>query len=387
MLLKYEKGESMRNPPEILIIDDNQDNIYLLSWILENSGYHTTCCDNGNSGYELAVLNKPDLILLDVTMVGKNGYEVCQSLKENAITSNIPIIFVTARDSINDKIKGFEIGGADYITRPFQNAEVIARIRNQLNLKAMYEENLEYYKEIINSQKMASITTLAGGIAHNINNLMGTIMGYADMLREELDDNTKTKKYSQMILEASERVSVLTKNLLSYARAGREAESRININKLLEKMVNLYKDKSKDQVQVNMSLSKDILEVYGDQERIMQAIANIFINAQEATQTGGIITIKSHKGLLLEKYDCGEPEDTGIDYVIISISDTGPGIDEEALKMIFEPFYTTKETVGAGLGLSAACGIIQKNKGAISVDTKIGEGSAFHIYLPIIQGE
>jgi two-component system sensor histidine kinase/response regulator len=386
-MLKNIQRHSMRNPPEILIIDDDQDNISLLSWVLKNSGYHVTCCDNGTDGYEMALSHLPDLILLDVTMSGKNGYEVCQCLRENNLTSCIPIIFVTARDSIGDKIKGLDTGGVDYITKPFQNSEILARVHTHLKLKSIYEENLEYNKELMRSQKMASITTLAGGIAHNINNLIGTVIGYADMLQESLDTNTKAHRYSRRILESAQRVSDLTKNLLNYARAGREAESRIDINTLLGKMVNLYKNKNQDKIQVKLNLANETLEIHGDQDRILQALANIFINAQEATPNNGIITIKTEKGHLPEKYECGEPDKNYKDYIVISISDTGPGINKDEVSMIFEPFFTTKQAVGAGLGLSAASGVIQKHKGAISVNTKPGEGSIFNVYLPMNQGD
>ena len=130
----------MNNPPKILIIDDTPANVLLLCQMLRWAGYHVLSAEGGADGYNLAVSQRPDLILLDVEMPGMDGYEVCSALKMNKCTSDIPVIFVTARTETVDKVKGLDIGGVDYITKPFQHAEVTARIRAHLRLMAIYEK-------------------------------------------------------------------------------------------------------------------------------------------------------------------------------------------------------------------------------------------------------
>jgi two-component system sensor histidine kinase/response regulator len=309
-----------------------------------------------------------------------NGYELCRSLKEEGVTSEIPVIFVTARSGTQDKIKGFDAGGVDYITKPFIPAEVLARVRTHLKLKALRDEKLRYHKELLRSQKMASITTLAGGIAHNINNLMGTVIGYADMLRDSLEHDERSRRYVSKILEASQGVADLTSDLLTYARAGRSADmSEVNIRELLYRMLELYK--APDGLHVDLQTPGDIPEVWANRDQILQALSNIFVNAQEVSPDNGTVVIAVSAGQLPSDQRSRDREY----YVIISISDTGPGMDEDTAQRIFEPFFTTKQIVGAGLGLSASYGIIQKHDGVILIDTKPGEGTTFDVYIPIAQ--
>ena len=133
----------MNNPPKILVVDDTPANVLLLSQLLRWAGYHVLSAESGTAGYNLAVSQQPDLILLDVAMHGMDGYEVCRALKKNELTSDIPVIFITAKAETVDKVKGLDIGGVDYITKPFQHAEVMARVRRHLELKSMYEKKLD----------------------------------------------------------------------------------------------------------------------------------------------------------------------------------------------------------------------------------------------------
>lgn len=372
----------MHKPPKILIVDDTQSDAVILSRLLQHNGYQILSAEDGMTAFNIAADQIPDLILLDVVMPGMDGYEVCRALKNNEITSDIPVVFVTAKADTEDKVRGLDAGGVDYIAKPFMPAEVKARVRTHLKLKAMHEENLEYHRELLRSQKMASITTLAGGIAHNINNLMGAIIGYADMLQSIPNLDEKASRYISKILEASQSVADLTSDLLIYARAGYNATmSSVNVREMLEKMIGLYKAPKSPHVDVYVP--DHIPPIKVDQEQMLQALSNVFMNAQEASPDGSTITITVSTGKLPSDHH-SEDQDSET-YVIISISDAGPGMDEETAQKVFEPFFTTKQTVGAGLGLSAAYGIVQKHDGVIIIDTERNAGSTFHVYLPIMQ--
>ncbi len=374
----------MNKPPKILIADDTPANVLILSRLLQRDGYQILSAEDGITAYNIAISQMPDLILLDIMMPGMDGYEVCRALKEEKATSEIPIMFVTARAEMKDKIKGLDMGVVDYITKPFISSEVLARVRTHLTFKTMQDEKLKYHRELLKAQKMASITTLAGGIAHNINNLMGTVIGYADMLQDSIDHDEKARRYIDKILEASQGVADLTGDLLTYARAGRSAAmSRIDIKELLERTIELYRLSGK--CYVDLRVPDDPPEIWADQEQITQAISNIYVNAQEAISDGGTVTVTVSTGQLPSDHSSRNWESETSDYMIISISDTGSGMDEETAQKVFEPFFTTKQTIGAGLGLSASYGIIQKHDGVILVDTVPGEGSTFYIYLQIMQ--
>ena len=374
----------MHNPPKILIVDDARMNLVLLSRLLITDGYEVVEAKDGEGGYAAALSESPDLILLDVMMPGTDGYEVCRMLKANEAVASIPVIFVTAMSETVDKVKGLEIGAVDYITKPFQSAEVLARVRTQIKLAATNEENLEYHRELLESQRVASISTLAGGIAHNINNLLGTVIGYTDMLYGRLAGDEKAQKYTEKVLDAAQRIADLTNSLHMYSHAGRGDMTKLQIGDLLTKMVHLYTEKDSKHLNIDLQIADGIPEIWADANQLIRAISNIFVNAQEVSKPNSTITIGASTGRLPEKSMCGSADSSAEDYVIVSITDTGPGMEPETVKEIFEPFFTTKETVGAGLGLSAACGIIDKHGGKISVDTEKGAGSTFHVYLPIM---
>jgi DNA-binding response OmpR family regulator len=172
----------MHSPPCVLIVDDNLINIKLLAKSLTKENYRVLEAKNGNDGYNLAVSEKPDLILLDIMMPVKDGYEVCEMLKANEEIKDIPVIFITAMTETTDKVRGLSLGAVDYITKPFNSAEVLARVKKQLNLRRMHEENISYQKVLMEAQKIASLGILAEGMAHNFNNLLSVIFCYSEIL-------------------------------------------------------------------------------------------------------------------------------------------------------------------------------------------------------------
>ncbi len=258
---------------------------------------------------------------------------------------------------------------------------------DQSRMTALYEENLEYFNELISTQKAANIIALAGEIAHKMNNLIGVVIGYASMLEVDVSDNESAHKYTQMLMEASDQIASLTKNFLGYARAGRGNLSVVNLNELLERMVRLYRDRYKPKITIKMQTTEDALDVYGNENMLLLAFANIFIKAQTAIPDDGVITITASEGKLPESYHFGKPNSKNLDYAVISISDNGPGMGEDVLKRISDPVFTIKQALSDEVGLSATCYIIQRYEGAISVDTGRGDGSKFHLYLPLVRGD
>lgn len=200
----------------ILVVDDKPDNLRLLSNILAKEGYKVRKVLNGRLAVDAAQLDPPDLILLDIMMPAPDGYEVCQTLKANQQTQDIPIIFLSALDTVTDKVKAFTVGGVDYITKPFQQEEVLARVRTHLNLRRLnralqqrnsmlkqeikhrrkieaelkqtLQELRETQEQIIVKEKLASLGALMAGIAHELRNPLNFVNNYAESSVELLDD-------------------------------------------------------------------------------------------------------------------------------------------------------------------------------------------------------
>jgi len=371
----------MHSPPCILIVDDNPINIKLLEKSLEKGNYTILKAKNGQEGYEITLERKPDLILLDIMMPEMDGYEACTLLKSREETKHIPVIFITAMSDMNDKIKGLDIGAIDYITKPFNSVEVLARVRTQLKLKEMYEENMNYQKILMEAQKTASIGILSEGIAHNFNNLLSINSCYADMLKNVLEDNTG-KKYIEKIIQTTERMKKIVKSLLDFVEQGEAPVESVRINAFIEKTVEFFKEShsEKTDITIEMELEETDYKVFGNEKQMLQALRNILINAWEAITPPGKIFISTSLCRELK----GKTDDKELElFMCLSIKDTGKGIKEEYKEKIFLPFFTTKNTVGVGLSLSTACGIIKNHGGTITVESSEGQGSTFKIYLPL----
>jgi two-component system, cell cycle sensor histidine kinase and response regulator CckA len=310
----------MNVPQKILVLDNVLENDQVLSDALKGNGYEVITTDKNKDFDEILESHNPDLILLNTMMSAK--------------------------------------------------------------VKTILEQKLALQKELQKSQKMASITALTGGIAHNINNLMGAIVGYSDLLRNNISDNKKSIDFAERILEASQRVTELTTDLLTYSRSIRNTPTSVKTKSLIDDMLFLYGDNGEKKVNIELKIPEDIPEVYVDIEQICRALGIIFVKAKEATPEKSKVTITADIDKIPLRSRRSEPEFE--EYVVISIEDTGNGIDEDTARKLSDSFFTINHAVESELELSAASSIIRKNKGFIHIDTKPNIGSKFHIYLPKI---
>lgn len=237
-------------------------------------------------------------------------------------------------------------------------------------------------EQLRQSQKMESLGTLAGGVAHDFNNILGAILGYAGLLRLELKGNEKLTKYLETIERSARRASELTKQLLGFARGGKTAVMSVDFNRVCKETVELTKKMIEKNVNVALDLYTDLPAVEGDESQLSQVMLNLAINARDAMPDGGSLRISTS---LVDK-----DEATALnldlqkkDYVVVEVSDSGLGIAKENLSRIFEPFFTTKpKGKGTGLGLSMVYGIIKNHGGEIEVNSQVGKGTTFRIFLP-----
>ena len=231
------------------------------------------------------------------------------------------------------------------------------------------------------SQKMDALGKLTGGIAHDYNNMLGVILGYAELLENTLADQPNLAKYANEIHRAGERGRKLTKKLLSFARQKSADTKIININTLLEDEVNILKKSLTARIQLHYDLAENLWPIIIDPDELEDTILNLCINAMHAIEGNGILTIETHNEKInsvdayLLKLEPG-------DYVSLSFTDTGSGMSPEIKQKIFDPFFTTKGQRGTGLGLSQVYGFMQRSNGAINVYSEPGHGSRFILYFP-----
>lgn len=263
-----------------------------------------------------------------------------------------------------------------------------ALLYNELSLKNNYLEKTlgelsAAQADLLQAQKMESLGTLAGGIAHDFNNILVGILGYASLLKNLVAQDAKFYKYIDIIETSASRGAQLTQQLLLFARSKKTAFEPINLNTVIKEVLALFSTGVDKKITIEKTLAPDIGMVDCDSGQMHQALLNIVINARDAISENGKITITSGN-VYVE--DTSSPSLQGLvpgNYVLVSIADNGQGMDKETVAKIFDPFFTTKEKgKGTGLGLSMVYDIIKKHQGAIEVNSEIGKGATFNIYLP-----
>lgn len=244
-------------------------------------------------------------------------------------------------------------------------------------------EMLELENKMLQSQKMEAIGQLAGGVAHDFNNMLAVIFGSSEMLAESVE--AKDKELVEMILEAATRAADLTSNLLSFARKGSMGNSNIEIHPIILRAIEMLKRTIDKKIAIRSELLSSTPMIFGNATQIQNALLNLGINAGQATDQQGTLSFSTSDVYLDEAFCKKSPfEIKSGDYICINVSDSGKGIHPEDMKRIFEPFFTTKKLgEGTGLGLSAVYGIIQEHHGAIEVESEVGKGTSFLLYLPL----
>lgn len=246
--------------------------------------------------------------------------------------------------------------------------------RSHSQLQEAMEQLKTSQKQLLQSEKLAAVGQLVSGVAHELNNPLMSISGYAEIISQTAHDET-TSKYARSLHDESSRAITIVRNLLSFARKQESRNIPVSINDVINSVVNLRAHElSLDNVVVETNLHPELPSIMGDFQQLQQVFLNLLINSEQAfkeSQTGGRVTI----------------ETSTIDSrVHVKFSDNGPGIPDEIQKRIFEPFFTTKEVgKGTGLGLSICYGIIQDHQGEISLQSRLGEGTSFTIELPAVK--
>lgn len=233
-------------------------------------------------------------------------------------------------------------------------------------------------------QKMEAIGTLAGGVAHDFNNLLTGILGYTDVLKIECDANRRAMHGIKVIEKAAQRAQELTGQLLGFARKGRFQNVPIDVNQAITEVMSFLDRTIDKSIEVSQDLEETGLSVIGDPSQIHQLLLNLAVNARDAMPQGGRLTFESRVCELAEEYARDRLGISGGSYSVIRVSDTGTGMSKEKQERIFEPFFTDKEDGrGTGMGLAMAYGVVKGHRGAITVDSEVGKGSTFKVYLPL----
>jgi PAS domain S-box-containing protein len=249
--------------------------------------------------------------------------------------------------------------------------------------KKAEEEKLKLQSQLIQARKMESIGRLAGGVAHDFNNILSVINGFAELTLLEMARDNPLRNNLESIYSAGKRAADLTQQLLAFSRKQIIKPEILNLNTIIENMHKMLARLIGEDIKTTIATGEKLWNINADRSQIGQIIMNLVINAKDAMPTGGELMIETRNIVFGEKNVKGHPEINQGEYVMLVISDTGPGISDEEKKLIFEPFFTTKEIgKGTGLGLATVYGIVKQNEGFIYVYSEPGIGTSFKVYLP-----
>ncbi|WP_245245959.1 response regulator [Nostoc sp. ATCC 53789] len=439
--MNYKPYLQMLNLPEdslILVVDDTTTNLEIVFGILTNVGFKVVTENNGKRAVQQAEDILPDLILLDVMMPGIDGFETCQKLKENSVTCDIPVIFMTANSDTNSKVKGLSIGAVDYITKPFHEEELLARIKTHLQLRNLtktlekrvaertaalsraLKDLQESQLQLVQTEKMSALGQLVAGVAHEINNPVGFIhgnLGHASVYFQDMANiiNLYQQYYPNPVPEIQEeiagvdlkyilsdlpslissmkegvqRIRNISTSLRIFSRADSDRKVSCNIHDGIDSTIMILKHRlkaSEARPDIKIVKSYDILpdlECFIGQ--LNQVFMNLLANAIDALEESNIgrtyIEIEANPNEILIQTTLTEDNN----YILIRIKDNGVGMSADVQEKIFDHLFTTKSVgQGTGLGLSIARHIVvEKHGGTLEVNSGLGNGSEFIIKLPV----
>ena len=393
---------------KILIVDDNPSNLKVLYTYLQQAGFQVLVADDGRAGLEVVANSQPELILLDVMMPGIDGFEVCRRLKANTDSRNIPVIFLTALSETVNKVKGFEVGGVDYITQPIENEEVVARVRTHLTitrmrhklqqqnqeLQAEIERRLKIERELNSSRNLLQATndnleqTVAERTAelydsnqdlehfayiasHDLRQPLRKIRMCTEYLAEDYADgfDEQAETYIQYITKSIDRMYLLIDDLLAYSRVGKQEQRvSVDLNSIIEECLDdlslVIEDKQAEISYDNLPVVK------GNLRELRQLFQNLLANALKFTSDRPpIIKITATRQS---------------DRWLFAVKDNGIGIDSNYSEKIFQMFqrlHHNSEYEGTGIGLAICQKVVNSHGGEIWVESKLGEGSTFFFTL------
>ncbi len=361
----------MNETETILVVDDTRHNLLLMKDLLKREPWRVLFERGGADALDTAAAEHPDLILLDIMMPGMDGFETCRRLKETPGIEDVPVIFMTALDDTESKVKAFAAGGVDFVTKPVQKEETLARIKAQLQLRRLRDE---LKREIAaKDEAIKDLDGYAHTVAHDLKNPLQGLMVLTETLLFEGGSVTEAERleWTKMIHEASTRLNNIVHELLVFASVRQQdvvaepVDMAENMRSALFRVQTLVEGR-----RARLVLPESLPRALGYGSWIEEIWANLISNALKYGGNPPVVEVGGHNG------ENGRP--------VFWVKDNGHGIAPENIGRLFETFTRLEQTraEGTGLGLSIVKRILQKLDGDITVDSTVGEGSTFAFTLP-----
>jgi two-component system sensor histidine kinase/response regulator len=380
-LPKPEVKTPVSNPdrkPRVLVVDDQPINVKLLERKLEREGMEPLMAENGRECVEVALAERPDIILLDVMMPEMDGIEACTILKSKPETRDIPVIFITARSGKEGKLEGLGAGAVDYIVKPIDLDETMARVRTHLRMREYHRENLALQAGLAEARRQAMIGQLTLGLSHNLNNLLGIVVGYTDLMRTAPGNESLVTRSIAGMDKGLRRIGNIISQVLLLGEHARPTLAYRVLGEIVHDAVETFRLDSEytGDLAVNLGVVSDF-RFRTNAETLEVVIGRLLSNAAEATarRPGN----KPKISIAVSVFGIGDSR-----RILIRVEDNGTGLEPSVSESIFQPFISVKADVGAGLGLPLARHAIELLGGTLSLEDLPGGGAAATIALPVI---
>ena len=323
-----------------------------------------------------------NVVLLDLTLPDGAGIDTVNRTRLAA--PSIPIVVMTGLSDETFAVKAVQNGAQDYLVKGQIESDVLVRsLRYAIERNRLLTERSQLEEQLRQAQKMEAIGQLAGGVAHDFNNILTVIQGHTELLLTEAKSVPKWAESLGQIQTAADRAANLTRQLLAFSRRQMLRRRVVDLNEVVAGLASMLQRLLGEQVDLKLCCDPDNLLIKADAGMIEQIILNLAVNARDAMPRGGRLEIGATRRELDAPHTLRNSEARAGDFVCLSVSDTGCGMDAAVLNRIFEPFFTTKEAGrGTGLGLSMVYGIVKQHEGWIEVESRVGVGSKFNVFLP-----
>ena len=365
----------------VLLVDDDDEYAGFVGREVQSAQIDLQRAVSIEEAREVLARERFDAVLLDLDLPDSEGMDTVEAMC--AAAHGAPIVVLTPEHDHELALQSMQRGADDYLSKNATDATVIRRSLRYSLERATLRHKLRQSEEALRqAQKMEAVGRLAGGVAHDFNNVLTAIFGYSDLLLEDLTLDDPRRRDVQEIRRSAERAASLTRQLLAFSRKQVMQPRVLNLNDVIGNVQSLLRRLVGEDIQVHLNLQSDLRSVTADPGHIEQVLMNLAANARDAMPEGGQLDIATaNEDVEGERGD--RPGLKAGPYATMTVRDSGSGMSDNVRTHIFEPFFTTKEQgQGTGLGLATVYGIVKQSLGGIYVDSAEGQGTTFAIYLP-----
>ena len=372
----------MKSPLRILHLEDDPHDTALVHCVLETEGVPCLITRVESRADFVAALERDDveLVISDFSLPAFDGLTALEILR--ARRPDLPFILVSGTLGEELAIESLKSGATDYVLKG-RLSRLVPAVRRAVQEVESGAERKRLEAQVIQAQKMEVIGQLAGGVAHDFNNVLAIILGYSDVIMRSISSDDANHQYAEAIRHAAERAAALTRQLLVFSRKQTAQPVVLDLNEVVASMDKMLRQLIDESVELTVIPGKTLGRVRADSGHVGQVLMNLIVNGRDAMPNGGKLIVETRNVTLDQSYTRTHPGVAPGEYVMLAVSDTGIGMTEEVKAHLFEAFFTTKpKGKGTGLGLATCQTIVKQSAGHIGVYSELGRGTTFKVYLP-----